>query len=93
MAKLPGGLHVHVLRLIQFTEGKDSLERVLSQAHVDVHLKVHIFTKLITQVVNIHLAPVLLDVVGSLPEPGVQGNTGKVLRKDKSELSRYSFGF
>ena len=69
-----------MLCLIQLTEGKDSLERVLSQAHVDVHLKEHIFTKLITQVVNIHLAPVLLDVVSSLSEAGIQGNIGKVLR-------------
>ena len=34
--------------------------------------------------VNVHLAPVLLDVVGGLSEAGIQGNIGKVLSKDKS---------
>ena len=36
--------------------------------------------------VNVHLAPVLLDVVGRLSEAGIQGNIGKVLSKDKSAI-------
>ena len=35
---------------------------------------------------NVHLAPVLLDVVGRLSEAGIQGNIGKVLSKDKSVI-------
>ena len=93
--KLPGGLHVHMLRLLKLAEAKDPFKRVLSQTHINVHLcRTYSLSPFhINECLNVHLAPVLLDVIGSLSESGIQGNIGKVLRnilqnKDIKDLFR-----
>ena len=78
--KLPCGLHVHMLRLLKLAEAKDPFKRVLSQTHINVHLCRSYRITFSYRWLNVHLAPVLLDVIGSLSESGIQGNIGKVLR-------------
>ena len=91
--KLPCGLHVHMLRLLKLAEAKDPFKRVLSQTHINVHLHRTYYITISYLLNNVHLAPVLLDVIGSLSESGIQGNIGKVLRnilenKDIKDLFR-----